>query len=88
MKEKVMLLTCDRCQKQVSLKSLGKESFDGGFTNEERFEDKPEGWKAVNDFSFSVGIGNVKHLCPDCSEKFLNLLNQFWTKVDSEAKDD
>lgn len=78
MKEKVILLTCDRCQKRVSLKSLGKESFDGGFTNEEKFEDKPEGWKAVDDSLSSVSINNVKHLCPDCSKKLSDLLDQFW----------
>lgn len=79
MKEKGILLTCDRCGKNIFLKHLCTESSDGGYTNQDKYEDRPEGWCTV-DKSMSSAIKS-NHLCPDCGKKLKNLLDQFWNAV-------
>lgn len=79
MKEKGILLTCDRCGKNVFLKHLNTETSDGGYTKQDRYEERPDGWCAV-DKTLSRAIKS-NHLCSDCSKKLANILDQFWNNV-------
>ena len=76
------LVTCDRCGKQIFLKTIGDEERDGGFTRWNKFEPFPEGWE-------TVGIPThhlcKKHryirVCPDCFEQWVNILSDHYLKA-------
>lgn len=86
MKENGILLTCDRCGQTIFLKRLCTESADGGYTNLDKYEDRPEGWCTV-DKSMSSAIKST-HLCPDCSKKLANILDQFWSNAEVNKNND
>ena len=64
MREKVMLVRCDRCGKEILLK---KEKAD---TVVDTFEQLPKGWKVMD--------GN--DLCPECSDKYMSMIKGFYNK--------
>ena len=66
--------TCDRCGKQVFLKTIGEGEADGGFTRWNNFE-PAEGW--------SVNKGD---LCPVCTLEFEKRVNEFWSTAINEEK--
>ena len=63
------LLTCDPCGATVFLKYLETKQYDGGFTKERRYEDRPAGWQTWN-------VAGVIHstLCPSCNERMQEAL--------------
>ena len=75
-KQKGMPVTCHRCGTTVFLKYKKTDTFDGGFTKTEDFEEKPEGWTCK--FQDEDGNGYVD-LCPKCSETFMKLLFDFYS---------
>lgn len=60
MKEKGLLIKCDRCGETGFFKTIGDGEMDGGFTRWNKFE-SAEGWSCEYD------IGD---LCPNCSQEF------------------
>lgn len=78
MSEKVgKLLGCDRCGKQVFLKYIRTEAFDGGYSKIDYFEKKPDGWET----GWRVGI-----LCPECRTEYENLVEKFMQECKPEWK--
>lgn len=64
MREKVMLVKCDRCGKDILLKKEDAK------TVVDTFECLPKGWETID--------GN--DLCPDCAEKYKTMLKGFYNK--------
>jgi len=58
------MVTCDRCKKQIFLKTTGEGETDGGFTRWNKFEEPPAGWSLSR---------TTRDLCPDCYEKYKEL---------------
>lgn len=72
MKANGRLIKCDRCGKETFCKANGEGELDGGYTRWNKFEDA-SGW------SHELGIGD---LCPDCTQKFKELKDNFAKKVE------
>lgn len=68
------LVTCDRCGTTIFLKLFGSEIFDGGFTQQDKFEEAPAGWELCA----SDEKGKYCRLCPSCYEEFTKLLTVFY----------
>lgn len=76
------LVTCDRCGKQIFLKTIGYEERDGGFTRWNKFEPFPDGWEMVG-IPTSTDCKKHRHIrvCPDCFEIWLTILNDHFIKA-------
>lgn len=74
-KQRGMLLTCHRCGKTAFLTYKGTGYFDGGYTQTDEFEEKPEGWTCK--FPDEDGNGYVD-LCKECTEEFMKNLYKFY----------
>lgn len=63
------ILKCDRCDKEIFLKTTGEGETDGGYTRWNKFEEPPEGW----------GYCTEVHgdLCPECRAKLEKILEDF-----------
>ena len=60
-----MLLTCDRCKKQIFLEYTGQTELSGGFERYDKYADIPKkGW------STEILAGKTYNFCPQCSEDF------------------
>ena len=70
-REKGQKVTCDRCKKEIFLKTIGDGETDGGYTRWNKFEDFPEGWYS----HYEMG-----DLCPDCSKEWTKLKEDFKNK--------
>lgn len=64
------LVTCDRCGKNVFLKLIGKDYYDGGYSSADKFEEMPKGWKRTC-------VEVYRWLCPECSEAWEELCIAF-----------
>lgn len=71
-RENGQLRTCDRCGKTVFLKTIGDGETDGGYTRWNKFEDAT-GWRNERD------IGD---LCPECSQRFEELKQNFKKEIE------
>lgn len=73
------LLTCDLCGKTVFLKYVETKAYDGGYTRDRRYEDKPDGWQAWH-------VSNVikSMLCPSCNERMQEALLACVRKIREE----
>ena len=69
---KGMIVSCDRCGKEIRLKYLGVGETDGGFTRWQNFEDMPEGWAYHSE---------VGRLCPNCEEAYKNMVSMFMVDI-------
>lgn len=72
---------CDRCGKEIFLKTTGDGETDGGFTRWNEFEPMPVGWQHVTvpgTEKYTNGNRHDKWLltCPDCSQLWFELLNE------------
>lgn len=69
--EKGLLTTCARCGAQVFSKLIGRDTFDGGYSSKDKFEELPEGW----------GTDHVKGvytmLCPTCKKDWHDIGEAF-----------
>lgn len=78
------LVTCDRCGKQIFLKTIGDEETDGGFTRWNKFEDFPAGWDIIG---IPKDIDCVSHryvrVCPDCCDMWSELTRDFFCMAKS-----
>lgn len=66
------LVTCDRCDKMIFLKSTGEGERDGGFTRWNIFEPFPVGWE----YHREVGM-----ICPECNSTYKLMVNNFMSEV-------
>lgn len=66
------IVTCDRCDKQITLKRLERKDLDGGYSHRDIYENTPDGWSRVDG----------KDLCPVCSDILDDLLEKFWLIVE------
>lgn len=75
------LLTCDLCGEAVFLKYLETKQYDGGFTKERRYEDRPDGWQTWH-------VANVIHstLCPSCNERMQKALLACVNEIKGDGK--
>lgn len=64
MREKVLRVICDRCNKEVLLKKEDAK------TVVDTFEPLPKGWEVID--------GN--DLCPDCAKRYKDMLKGFYNK--------
>ena len=64
-----MMETCDRCERTIFLKYIGRVETDGGYTSWDKFENLPIDWLKQN----GVGI-----LCPDCTKEFKRVMTEFY----------
>lgn len=65
-------IICDRCGKTHFLQYKKTDSFDGGYTKIDSFEQMPEGWKLHYDL---IGL-----LCDECDKEYSDFLNKFLNK--------
>lgn len=72
---KGLLTTCDRCGVSVFSKLTGRETFDGGYSSRDTFEELPEGWE------YATVKGKYGHLCPECSRAWLDIGTAFLDQV-------
>lgn len=76
------LVTCDRCGKQIFLKTIGDEERDGDYTRWNKFEPFPEGWETINIPSHPLCH---KHryirVCADCFGLWRDILNDHFIKA-------
>lgn len=72
------LVSCDRCGTQIFLKCTGEGETDSGFTRWNMFETFPQGWEQ----HYEVGL-----LCPECNEKYKELVNTFMTEVRDNGRE-
>lgn len=63
------MLTCDLCGATVFLKYVETKHYDGGFTKERRYDDRPCGWQTWH-------VTDVIHstLYPSCNERMQEAL--------------
>jgi hypothetical protein len=77
------LVTCDRCRKQIFLKTIGDEEMDGGYTRWNKFEDFPEGWNMVGiPASVTMKKSRYVRVCPGCNETWNNIAEKFIQKAE------
>lgn len=73
---KGMIVSCDRCGKEIRRKWLNEKKMDGGFTRIQNFEPMAEDW------DYKVGIG---WLCPNCEAAYKNMLDMFMADITFES---
>ena len=64
------LIECCRCKKRLFIAQTGVDEYDGGFTQIETYEKKPEGWTVGRE----IGIND---LCPECSAEWEQVIAKF-----------
>ena len=69
---------CARCGELLLRRYLGTEYLDGGFTQNDKFERKPDSWQ----YHDTTGT-----LCPDCEALYQSQLQSF-LKYTVEAKNE
>ena len=84
MKEKAIVLTCDKCGAIDILRKVSDGSSD--ITDGERYETRKIGWVSVMRYSDS-SVTETRHLCPVCSKEYRDLIDNFW-KDSMEDQDD
>ena len=67
MRDKGLLIKCDRCEKTGFFRTTGDREADGGYTRWNTFE-PADGW------TYEPDIGE---LCPDCSQEFEDIKIEF-----------
>ena len=73
---KGMIVSCDRCGKEIRLKFLEEGETDGGFTRFNVFE------KIPNDWGYHTNVGR---LCPNCEAAYKNMVDMFITDITFES---
>lgn len=60
------LLICDRCGKQIFLRTTGEGETDGGYTRWNKFEPAPDGWDLASVPECpGAKYGSIR-VCPEC----------------------
>ena len=76
------LRICDRCGKQEFTKYIGKEDFDGGFTQYDKFAPGDPGWRDVH-LDTTPRINAL--LCTDCMKELSKITKDFM-EVNNETR--
>ena len=82
MKQKGMLLTCDRCGVTHLCEFTGQGEADGGYTRWDKFEYAPD-WKHTYCKTEENKSTHID-LCPECSKWYEKLEREFEAKVRAE----
>lgn len=61
---------CDRCEKEVFVKYVKSDYYDGGFTRSDSYEKLPDGW-------YHGVFGNHTR-CPECDALYKKINEDFW----------
>jgi len=82
------LVTCDRCSKQIFLKTIGDEERDGGYTRWNKFEPFPDGWEKIG-VPTEPKCREHRYLlvCPDCFYLWCDILNDHYIKATDYSKE-
>ena len=82
------LVTCDRCGKQIFLKTIGDEERDGGYSRWNKFEPFPDGWEKIG-IPTDTKCRNNRYIrvCPDCFELWCELLMEHYVKATEYGKE-
>lgn len=82
------LVTCDRCGKQIFLKTIGDEERDGGFTRWNKFEPFPDGWEKIGVPTEPKCQHHIYlRVCPDCFDLWCDILNDHYIKAADYSKE-
>ena len=82
------LVTCDRCGKQIFLKTIGDEERDGGFTRWNKFEPFPDGWEKIGIPTDPMCRHHIYcRVCPDCFDLWCNILADHYNKATDYSKE-
>lgn len=74
MRQEGLLLTCDRCGKQIMLTEKLQHNTDGGFTKNFSYSDEPEDWAKHEG----------KDICDECNEDYEKMIDKFYHDVEFE----
>lgn len=74
MREKAIVLTCDKCGAIDILRKVADGPSD--ITNVEGYENRRLGWVSV--MRYPDNITGRQHLCPVCAKKYQDLIDDFW----------
>ena len=74
MRQEGLLLTCDRCGKQIMLTEKLQHNTDGGFTKNFSYSDEPEDWAKHEG----------KDICDECNKDYEKMINKFYHDVEFE----
>ena len=74
MRQEGLLLTCDRCGKQIMLTEKLQHNTDGGFTKNFSYSDEPE------DRAKHEG----KDICDECNKDYEKMIDKFYHDVEFE----
>ena len=83
MKEKAIVLTCDKCGAIDILRKVADGPSD--ITDVEGYQTRRIGWETV--MRYPSNIRDSCQLCPECSKKYSDLINRFWNE-NREDEDD
>ena len=82
------LVTCDRCGKQIFLKTTGDEERDGGYTRWNKFEPFPDGWAQIGvPTDFLCKKHRYFRVCPDCFALWEDILADHYNKAQDYIKE-
>lgn len=79
------LVACDRCGKQIFVRTIGEGEADGGFTRWNKFEPLPDGWDLVavpkisRAESANAYNGYIR-ACPACHSLWNKVVNEHFLK--------
>ena len=74
MRQEGLLLTCDRCGKQIMLTEKLQHNTDGGFTRNITYSDEPEDWAKHEG----------KDICDECNKDYEKMIDKFYHDVEFE----
>ena len=74
MRQEGLLLTCDRCGKQIMLTEKLQHNTDGGFTKNFSYSDEPEDWAKHEG----------KDICDECNKDYEKMIDKFYHDVEFE----
>lgn len=83
MKEKAIVLTCDKCGAIDILRKVADGPSD--ITDIEGYQTRSIGWETVVRYP-SIST-DTRQLCPECSKKYFDLIDRFWNE-NKEDEDD
>lgn len=74
MRQEGLLLTCDRCGKQIMLTEKIEHDTDGSFTRNITYSDEPEDWTKHEG----------KDICDECEKCYSQMMERFYKDVEFE----
>jgi len=67
LEQRGLIVTCNRCGKQIILRYIGEYSLDGGLTKKPHFSLKPDSWS----------VEKCHDLCDECTKDYDSLWLSF-----------